>query len=205
MGWLSDFVSDPAGTVTETVNSAIDTTLNAVTKHPLEVAAVAAGGYYGVGALGATEATGAAALAPVVDSSAPILVGDISPYAAASSNAAFESGLAASQATSSGLTWGQGIAATNAALNLATSGIKIAALGKTMNASTPTVDGLTGGLAASPIQTPSGLITTTPQGPLTAGAVVQSGFMGMDNQTLMVIGAAAIGLFWLYKSGNLKG
>lgn len=197
MGWFSDFVSDPIGTVVDTVSN-----------HPLETAAAATAAYFSGGtSLGVTAADGAAALAPVVDSSAPILVGDIAPFAGASSNAAFESALGTATASTAGSGWtaGQVLATTSAGLNLAGSGIKLASLGKTMNATTPTVDGLTGGLAPTPIQTPSGLITSTPQGPVTAGPVTSTGgIMGMDKQTLVVIAIAAAGLYYLVKSGNLK-
>ena len=208
MGWFSDFVSDPIGTTVDTVSNAVDTVSNAVTNHPLETAAAATAAYFSAGtSLGATAADGAAALAPVVDSSAPILVADIAPYAGASSNAAFDAALGTATSSTAGLatglTAGQILATTSAGLNLATSGIKLAALGKTMNASTPTVDGLTGGLAASPIQTPAGLITTTPQGPLTTGpAAASGGFMGMDTQTLIVIAVAVGGIWYLMKHGK---
>jgi len=208
MGWFSDFVSDPIGTTVDTVSSAVNSTVNAVTNHPLETAAAATAAYFTGGTSlameGATAEAGAAALAPVVDSSAPILVADIAPYAGASSNAAFDAALGTATSSTAGLSAGQILATTSAGLNLATSGIKLAALGKTMNASTPTVDGLTGGLAASPIQTPAGLITTTPQGPVTSGpaSATTGGFMGMDTQTLIVIAVAMGGIWYLMKHGK---
>jgi len=185
MGWISDFVSNPVGTVVETVNSAIDTVGNAVTKHPVEVAAVAAGGYYGYGAL--TAESGAAALAPVSDAGAL----GVEYLAPVGSN------------TASTWTTAQVASTVSSGLNLATSGVKLATLGKTMNASTATANGLTGALGPSPIETQSGLITTTPQGPVVAGAQAgSSGFMGMDTQTLLVIAAAMGGIWYLMKHGK---
>jgi hypothetical protein len=47
------------------------------------------------------------------------------------------------------------------------------------------------------------LITTTPQGPVTAGPVAASGgFMGMDTQTLLVIAFAGGTIWYLMKSGK---
>jgi len=213
MGWFSDVVSsvsDVVSSVVDTASAAVNSTVNAVQNHPLEVAAVAAGAYYGAGALGYTAADGAAALAPVSDavsiSTADMGGGLVSGIDLGGAGASPNSWLNATTSTmagsaTAGWTAGQVLSATSAGLNLATSGIKLAALGKTMNASTPTVDGLTGGLAASPIQTPAGLITTTPQGPLTAGpaAATSGGFMGMDTQTLIVIAAAMGGIWYLMK------
>lgn len=214
MGWFSDFVSDPIGTTVDTVSSAVDAVTNVASdalkpavavgkwsiENPVEAAAIGAGGYYGLGALGAAES--GTALTATEAGGAEALSGIDLGGAGASPNSwlnATTSTMAGS--ATSGWTAGQILSTTSAGLNLATSGIKLASLGKTMNASTPTVDGLTGGLAASPIQTPAGLITTTPQGPITAGpaAATQSGFMGMDTQTLIVIAVAVGGIWYLMK------
>jgi hypothetical protein len=210
MGWFSDFVSNPVGTVVDnvtafvsnpidTTNAAIQSTLDFGQNHAVESAAIVAAVATGQPEFAMTDATaesGAAALAPVSDAVA-VPVSQIAPWAPASSNAAFDAALANS---SQGLSWGQAASNTAAGLNLATSATKLSMLGKTMNASTPTANGLTGGLAASPIQTPGGLITTTPQGPVTAGPVAASGgFMGMDTQTLIVIAFAAGTIWYLTK------
>jgi len=218
MGWFSDVVdsvSNVVSSVVDTASAAVNSTVNAVTNHPLEVAAAAAGAYYGAGALSYTAADGAAALAPVVDSSAPILTSDMSSGAvsgidlggAGASPATWTNATAQTAASSatSGLTTSQILSTTSAGLNLATTGAKLATLGKTMNATTPTANGLTGGLATSPIQTPAGLITTTPQGPVTAGPATPTtsgGFMGMDTQTLVVIAVAMGGIWYLMKHGK---
>jgi len=219
MGWRSfisdavDTVSNAVSSVVDTASSAVNSTVNAVQNHPLEVAAVAGGAYYGAGALGYNAADGAAALAPVSDavsvSTADMGTGAVSGIDLGGAGASPASWTNATTSTmsgsaTSGWTAGQILATTSAGLNLATSGIKLAALGKTMNASTPTADGLTGGLATSPIQTPSGLITATPQGPVTAGPVASTtgGFMGMDNQTLLVIAFSMGAIWYLMKHGK---
>lgn len=221
MGWFSS-ITNAVSKAVDQVTSEVGRAVNTVVDHPIEAAALAAGGYYAYGALGATAATGEAiatgvstgtvtttelgtlgGLAPVSDAVA-VPVSQIAPWAPASSNAAFESALAKSgAAASSGWTAGQIASTATAGLNLASSSLKLAALGSSMNANQATSSGLTGALAASPIQTPSGLITTTPQGPITAGPVATSS--GMDTQTMIVIAVAAVGIFYLVKSGNLKG
>lgn len=202
MGWFSDFVSDPIGTVGETAQQVYDTTINVTSdllkpaekvgkwsiENPVEAAALGAGGYYGYAAL--TAESGAAALAPVSDAGA-LGVEYLAP---------------AGSGASSTWTAGQIASTVSSGLNLATSGVKLATLGKAMNASSATADGLTGALAPSPIQTPAGLITTTPNGPMVAGTSVPAstgGFMGMDNQTLFVI-AAGIAAVWYFSKNAGK-
>lgn len=194
MGWFSDFVSNPIGTLGDTGQKLITT----VKEHPIETAAIAAGGYYGYGAL--TAESGLAAMAPVSDAVA-VPVSQIAPWAPASSNAAFEAAL--SSGTSSGWTAGQVASTVSSGLNLATSATKLSLLGKSMDAQSATANGLTGALAPSPIQTPSGLITTTPQGPMMTGTQAASGgFMGMDTQTLFVIAAGIAAIYYFSKHGK---
>jgi hypothetical protein len=194
MGWFSDFVSNPIGTLGDTGQKLITT----VKEHPIETAAIAAGSYYGYGAL--TAESGLAAMAPVSDAVA-VPVSQIAPWAPASSNAAFEAAL--SSGTSSGWSAGQIASTVGSGLNLATSATKLSLLGKSMDAQSATANGLTGALAPSPIQTPSGLITTTPQGPLMAGTQAASGgFMGMDTQTLFVIAAGIAAIYYFSKHGK---
>lgn len=205
MGWFSDVVDSVSNVVSsavDTVGAAGQSTINAVSNHPIETAALVAGGYYAYPSAGGLEG----ALAPVSDavsvSTADMSAGAVSglDLGGAGASPASWTGSTVSQSAASQWTWGQVASTTTSGLNLASSGVKLAALGKTMNANTPTVDGLTGGLAASPIQTPSGLITTTPQGPVTAGPVAATGgFMGMDTQTLMVIAFAAGAIWYLTK------
>lgn len=212
MGWFSDVVDSVSNVVTQavdTVSSAGQSTINAVTNHPVQAATLAAGGYYLYP--DAVSLTGA--LAPVEDATVKYTADIIDPNAlsgidlggAGASPASWTNATTATMTGSAtgGWTAGQIASTVSSGLNLASSGVKLATLGKTMNASTPTANGLTGGLAASPIQTPSGLITTTPQGPVTAGPVATSGgFMGMDNQTLLVIAFAAGTIWYLMKQGK---
>jgi hypothetical protein len=104
---------------------------------------------------------------------------------------------------SSGWTAGQVASTVSSGLNLATSATKLSLLGKSMDAQSATANGLTGALAPSPIQTPSGLITTTPQGPMMTGTQAASGgFMGMDTQTLFVIAAGIAAIYYFSKHGK---
>jgi len=229
MGWFSDIVNTVGDAVQQVVDT-VDHALNVAADHPVEAAALAVGGYYGYGALtaegGATAlapVSDAVAFTPeqILAKSIPETV---STYGAG--NAGFEfaapTELTAAQASqmiaqeqakaiasesflpSSTLTAGQIATGVNTGLNLATAGVKLATVantGKIMNASTVTADGLTGALAPSPIQTPSGLITTTPQGAVVAGATAPATTNGMmlDQQSMMVIGGAIIGLYFLSK------
>ena len=211
MGWFSDVVDSVSNVVNDTVDlvgSAGQSTINAVKNHPVEVAAVAAGGYYLY-----PEAAGLeSALAPVSDavsvSTADMGAGAVSGIDLGGAGASPASWTNATTATmtgsaTGGWTAGQIASTVSSGLNLATSATKLSMLGKTMNASTPTADGLTGGLAASPIQTPSGLITSTPQGPVVAGPQAQpAGFMGMDMQTLMVIAVGVAAVYYFSKHGK---
>jgi hypothetical protein len=157
--------------------------------------AVGAGGYYGLAALGGVE-SGTALTATEAGGSEALSGIDLG--GAGASPASWTNATTANMAGSatSGWTTGQILSTASAGLNLAGQSVKLATLGKTMNATTATSDGLTGALAASPLQTPSGLITTTPQGPVMTGAQASTGgFMGMDTQTLLVIGFSA-GVIW---------
>ena len=211
MGWFSDIVNTVGDAVQQVVDT-VDHAVNVVADHPVEAAALAAGGYYGYGAL--TAEGGAAALAPVSDAIAltpeQILAQSI-PSTYGAGNAGFEfaapavtTPIVTSESFLSNLTTKDVLTATNTGLNLATAGVKLATVantGKIMNASTVTADGLTGALAPSPIQTPSGLITATPQGAVVAGATAPATTNGMmlDQQSMMVIGGAIIGLYFLSK------
>lgn len=214
MGWFSDIVNTVGDAVQQVVDT-VDHAINVAADHPVEAAALAAGGYYGYGAL--TAESGAVALAPVSDAIAftpeqilaKSIPESISTYGAG--NAGFEFAAPAitaptitSESFLSNLTTKDVLTATNTGLNLATAGVKLATVantGKIMNASTVTADGLTGALAPSPIQTPSGLITSTPQGAVVAGTSVPAPTNGMmlDQQSMMVIGGAIIGLYFLSK------
>lgn len=224
MGWLSNFVSNPIGTTLDTVSNAVETVTNVAGdalkpaekvgkwawENPVEAAALGAGGYYGYAALtaeggaaafgvseGAVTATELGALGTETASTAGLSGIDLGGVGGSPATWLNSTGSA-----SAGWTAGQVASTATSGLNLATSATKLSMLGKNMNATTPTVDGLTGGLAASPIQTPSGLITTTPQGPLVAGpAAATGGVMGMDNQTLVVIAVSIAGIYYLMKKG----
>lgn len=199
MGWFSDFVSDPIGTLGDTGQKIITT----VTEHPVETAAVAAGGYYGVEALGAAE-SGTALTASEAGGAEALSGIDLGGAGASPASWTNATTATMSGSATTGWTAGQIASTVSSGLNLATSGVKLATLGKTMNANTATANGLTGALANSPIETPSGLITTTPQGPVTAATSVPATGTGMDNQTIAVIGFAIVVLYFLHKSGNLK-
>jgi len=215
MGWFSDVVDSVSNVVNEvvdTVGSAGQSTINAAKNHPVEVGLLAAGGYYAASMYpeaGALTNT----LAPVEDATVKFTADMIDPNAvsgidlggAGASPASWTNATTATMTGSatSGWTTGQILSTASSGLNLAGQSLKLATLGKTMNASTATSDGLTGALAPSPIQTPSGLITTTPQGPVSTGAQpATGGFMGMDNQTLLVIAFAAGTIWYLMKQGK---
>jgi hypothetical protein len=203
MGWFSDFVSDPIGTVSDTI-----------TNHPLETAAAATAAYFSGGTSLVAEAGTADALAAAESGTAATATASSGAEAlsgidlggAGASPASWTNATTATMTGSatSGWTAGQIASTVSSGLNLATSGVKLAALGKSMNASTATSSGLTGALAASPIQTPTGLITTTPQGPVSTGAqpAATGGFMGMDTQTLLVIAFAGGTIWYLMKHGK---
>lgn len=224
MGWFSDIVSG----VGDAVQAVVDTTVHAVdvaVRNPVQTAAVVVAAPYAMEY--ATAEAGASALAPVSDAvaltpeqilakaipeSVPAITSSFAPELTAAQASQM---IAQEQATakvvsesflpSSSLTAGQVLTGVNTGLNLATAGVKLATVantGKIMQASTATADGLTGALANSPIQTPSGLITTTPNGPVVAGtsvpATTTNGMM-LDQQSMMVIGGAIIGLYFLSK------
>lgn len=224
MGWFSDIT----GGIFEPVSSEVAGVENAIVENPKTTAvllAAAGGGYYyyygGTEALAAAEAgtemtataeSGSAALAPVSDAVA-VPVSQIPPYVPPVETGAVSGidlgGAGASPASwtnapsSSGWTSGQIASTASSGLNLASSATKLAILGKSMDAQSATANGLTGALGPSPIQTPSGLITTTPQGPVMTGTQPQSGgFMGMDNQTLFVIAAGIAAVYYFSKHGK---
>ena len=207
MGWFSDFISNPIGTIGETGQSIIDT----VKEKPLESALVAAGAYYGYGALGATAEGGAAALAPVSDAIAvPVTEIAGSGYTTlGTSNAGYGAlefgaggpavgGIASTSTVASAVTAKDILTGVNTGLNLATAGVKLAGLqqlssaGK-MNATQPT--GNLGNLIGpSKIDTVE-VQATTPQGPVMTSASQGA----MSNQNLMIAAAAAVGLYLLWK------
>lgn len=214
MGWFSDIVN----TVGDAVQQVVDTASHAVdvaTRHPVETAAVVVAAPYAFEY--ATAEAGAGSLAPVSDAIAltpeQILAKSIPAAVAPELTAAQASQMISAEQASavasesflpSSLSAKDVLTATNTGLNLATAGVKLSTVantGKIMNASTATANGLTGALAPSPIQTPSGLITTTPQGAVVAGATTPATTNGMmlDNQSMMVIAGAAIGLYFLSK------
>ena len=214
MGWFSDIVN----TVGDAVQQVVDTAVHVVdvaARNPVETAAVVVAAPYALEY--ATAEAGAASLAPVSDAVAltpeQILAKSIPAAVAPELSAAQvsqmitteQAGALASESflPSSTLTAGQIATGVNTGLNLATAGVKLATVantGKIMNASTATADGLTGALASSPIQTPSGLMTTTPNGAIVAGtSVPATNGMMLDQQSMMVIAGAAIGLYFLSK------
>lgn len=226
MGWFSDIVNTVSDAVQQVVDTAVHV-VDVAARNPIETAAVVVAAPYAFEY--ATAEAGASALAPVSDAVAltpeQILAKSIpetvSTYGAG--NAGFEFAApteltaaqasqmiaaeqSAAQVTSESflpnLSAKDVLTATNTGLNLATAGVKLATVantGKIMNASTATANGLTGALATSPIQTPSGLITTTPQGAVVAGATAPANGMMLDQQSMMVIAGAAIGLYFLSK------
>ena len=214
MGWFSDIVN----TVGDAVQQVVDTAVHVVdvaARNPVEKAAFVVAAPYALEY--ATAEAGAASLAPVSDAVAltpeQILAKSIPAAVAPELSAAQvsqmitteQAGALASESflPSSTLTAGQIATGVNTGLNLATAGVKLATVantGKIMNASTATADGLTGALASSPIQTPSGLMTTTPNGAIVAGtSVPATNGMMLDQQSMMVIAGAAIGLYFLSK------
>jgi len=199
MGWFSDIT----GGIFEPISQEVAGIENAVKENPKTTAILAAatGAYFAPEissyfaaspAAPATAEAGTAALSPVVSA-------DVGSWGTVAN---VQAGTAASTA-SSAWTAKDVLTTANTGLSLASTGAKLSLLGKSMDAQSATANGLTGALAASPIQTPSGLMTTTPQGPLVAGAVAQpSGFMGMDNQTLFVIAVGIAAVYYFSKHGK---
>ena len=85
-------------------------------------------------------------------------------------------------------------------LSIAGSAAKLSAV-KNMNNIQPTATGIVSTLAPSPIQTPGGLITATPQGPVVASAPTP-GENTAGNNNLLIIGACVIGIYFLMKKGQ---
>lgn len=202
MGWFNDIVdtiSNAGQQVIDTVNHAANTAL----RNPVETAAVVVAAPYVYSA--ATAGEGLAAITSPTISDTVLLPNTVAPELTAAQASQM---IAAEQAASesflpSTLSARDVLTATNTGLNLATAGVKLAAVantGKIMNAQQATANGLTGALGMSPIQTPSGLITTTPNGPIVAGTSVPAPTStGMDQQTMMVIAGAVLGIFLLTK------
>lgn len=210
MGWFSDIVNTVGDAVQQVVDT-VDHAINVAADHPIETAALVVAAPYaleyatadsGLAAITSPVASGSveASVLPAL-SSAPELTAAQTAQMIATEQA---SSAAASESFLPNLTTGQVLTGVNTGLNLATTGLKLATVantGKLMNASTATANGLTGALGASPIQTPSGLITTTPQGAVVAGTSVPATTNGMmlDNQSMMVVAGAILGIFILSK------
>lgn len=205
MSWLSQAVTNIGNGISSFVNDPLRTTKENPEVALLATAAVAvATGYVDPSlALGAAEsgtattataAAGAEALSPVVAAD----VGSWGTVAAVEAGTGTAATTAASAWTAKDI-----LAGANTGLTALSTGAKLSLLGKSMDAQTATANGLTGALAASPIQTPSGLITTTPQGPVMTGTQAASGgFMGMDNQTLFVIAVGIAAVYYFSKHGK---
>jgi hypothetical protein len=210
MGWFSS-ISNAVSDVVSSVSDAVAGIENTVKENPKTTALVgaAAGGYayFGADAFAATEAgtaltataeTGSAAMAPEALSGIDLGGAGASPNSWLNATTANMTGSA-----SAGWSAKDVLTATNTGLSLASTGAKLSLLGKSMDATNATANGLTGALAPSPIQTPSGLITTTPQGPMMTGTqAATGGFMGMDTQTLFVIAAGIAAVYYFSKHGK---
>ncbi len=207
MGWFSDIT----GGIFEPISDAVSGIENTVKENPKTTAllAAAAGGYayYGTDAFAATEAgtaftataeTGSAAMTPEALSGIDLGGAGASPNSWLNATTANMTGSATAGWSAKDI-----LSATNTGLSLASTGAKLSLLGKSMDATQATANGLTGALAPSPIQTPAGLITTTPQGPVMTGTQPDtSGFMGMDNQTLFVIAVGIAAVYYFSKHGK---
>ena len=216
MGWLSDFVSDPVGTVVDTASTVVDTatsavnsTVKAVVNHPIELAAIAAaasGLPYGAAEAGAT--TAAVSSGTVAETSLGTLTAsDLAGYSGIDLGGVGGSPATWLNATSSGITdyvgsgWNAGniAASVTSGLNLATSALKLGSLKKMTT--TPTASGLTNALSGMPTT-----IVTTPNGPETVasqgiGSTTAQPSQGMDTQTIFVIAAAAAAIWIILKKG----
>lgn len=87
-------------------------------------------------------------------------------------------------------------------LNTVSNASKLYGLTK-MNNSQASVAGITSALAPSPIQTPSGLITTTPQGPIVAATTAPGSTTSPATKSndMIIIAAAIVGIYFLMKKG----
>lgn len=211
MGFFSSIrnaVSDAFSSVSDAV-AGIENTVKENPKTTALLAAAAGGYYYAL----PTAAEGALALAPVEDAvvtyTADMGAGAVSGIDLGGAGASPNSWLNATTANMTGSAtagWSAKdiLTATNTGLSLASTGAKLSLLGKSMDATNATANGLTGALAPTPIQTPSGLITATPQGPLMTGTQAPStgGFMGMDNTTLFAIAVGVAAVYYFSKHGK---
>jgi hypothetical protein len=207
MGWFSDFVSNPIGTLGDTGQSIIDT----VKEHPIETAAIAAGGYYGATALAGSEAMATTAavsegavtateLGSLEASTAGLSGIDLGGVGGSPATWTNATSAGISNYSTSGWTAGQIASAVSSGLNLATSAVKLGTVSK-MNSSTPTTSGLLNSLGTGP-----STVVTTPNGPEAVatqaiGATTAQPSQGMDTQTIFVIAAAAAAIWFILKKG----
>lgn len=205
MGWFSNFISDPIGTIGNTGQTIIDT----VKEHPIEAAALAAGGYYGATALAGSEAlattaavsegTAAATELGTLEASTAGLSGiDLGGVGGSPATWTNATSAGISNYSTAGWTAGQIASTVTSGLNLATSAAKLGAISK-MN--TPTTSGLTSALSSGP-----STVVTTPNGPEAVatqgiGASTAQPSQGMDTQTIFVIAAAAAAIWFILKKG----
>lgn len=210
MGWFSDFISNPIGTIGDTGQKVIDT----VKENPVESALIAAGGYYALGA--ATAESGLAALAPVEDAIA-VPVSEIAGsgyvdlgasnagYGALEFGAGGPSVGSISTSTAAAVTAKDILSGVNSGLNLATAGVKLAGLqqltsstGK-MNSTLP-ASGIPSASTLGGLIGPSPVSTAEVQATTPAGAVLTpTSQAAVSNQNMMIVAAAAVGLFLLWK------
>jgi hypothetical protein len=182
-----------------------DGAVNTVTEHPLETAALATGAYFALPAL--TAEAGAAAFAETAAVSEGAVTAtelgtlDASTAGLSGIDLGGAGGSPASWLTPAaeggGSAWstGQVLSTATSGLNLATNVAKLGAVTK-MN---PTANGLTSALASGP-----STVVTTPNGPEAVatqkiGATTAAPSVGVDTQTMLIIGAAAIGIWFLMK------
>lgn len=207
MGWFSDFVSNPIGTIGDTGQTIIDT----VKEHPIETAAIAAGGYFGASALAGSEAMATTAavsegaatateLGSLEASTAGLSGIDLGGIGGSPATWTTATSAGISDYATAGWTAGQIASTISSGLNLATNVAKLGAV--TKMTTTPTASGLTSALASGP-----STVVTTPNGPeAVAGtgigsSTAQPSSAGMDTQTMLVIAAAAVGIWFLMKKG----
>lgn len=104
MGWFSDFLSDPIGKTVDTVTAAVDSTLNAVTNHPLETAAVVAAVATANPELALTSATAEAGSAAIASDATTAAVS--SGIVEATSLGTLDASTAALTSSGTGMTFG---------------------------------------------------------------------------------------------------
>lgn len=145
MGWFSDFVSNPVGTVLDTASNAVETVgnvgqgiIDTVKKNPLEAAALAAAGYYFAPEIGAwmNPSTGEAltgTAAGVAAGTAPTTAAALTGYDAAmadlaASSPAVGAGLGAATGAGLGTAAGAGLGAAGASALGAAGGSTLASM-----------------------------------------------------------------------------